>query len=46
MPGQKEAPLLIGYCIGSTGYVAMFEIADGTSVIIGAVRHQREDDYH
>ena len=31
---------------GSTGYVVMFEIADGTRVIIGAVRHQREDDYH
>jgi plasmid stabilization system protein ParE len=31
---------------GSTGYVALFEIVDSDSVIIGAVRHQREDDYH
>ena len=31
---------------GNTGYVAVFEIVDGRTVIIGAVRHQREDDYH
>ena len=31
---------------GHTGYVALFEIADGRTVIIGAIRHQREDDYH
>ena len=31
---------------GRTGYVVLFEIVDSTSVIIGAVRHQREDDYH
>jgi plasmid stabilization system protein ParE len=31
---------------GSTGYVAVFEIVDGKTVIIGAVRHQREDDCH
>lgn len=31
---------------GRSGYVAMFEIVDGNSVIVGAVRHQREDDYH
>ncbi|MFW2354168.1 type II toxin-antitoxin system RelE/ParE family toxin [Hydrogenophaga sp.] len=31
---------------GRSGYVALFEIVDGTSVIVGAVRHQREDDYH
>lgn len=31
---------------GSTGYVALFEIVDSATVIIGAVRHQREDDYH
>lgn len=31
---------------GNTGYVALFEIVDGRTVIIGAVRHQREDDYH
>ena len=31
---------------GSSGYVALFEIVDSNSVIIGAIRHQREDDYH
>ena len=31
---------------GSSGYVAMFEVVDGNTVIIGAIRHQREDDYH
>jgi plasmid stabilization system protein ParE len=31
---------------GSAGYVALFEIVDSATVIIGAVRHQREDDYH
>lgn len=31
---------------GSTGYVALFEIVDSKTVIIGAIRHQREDDYH
>ncbi len=31
---------------GAAGYVALFEIDDGTTVTILAVRHQREDDYH
>ena len=31
---------------GATGYVALYEIVDDRTVIIGAVRHQREDDYH
>lgn len=31
---------------GNTGYVALFEIVNSNTVIIGAVRHQREDDYH
>lgn len=31
---------------GAAGYVALFEIEDGTTVTILAVRHQREDDYH
>jgi len=31
---------------GTTGYVALFEIRGNQQVIIGAVRHQREDDYH
>jgi mRNA-degrading endonuclease RelE of RelBE toxin-antitoxin system len=30
---------------GSSGYVMLFEIDDASTVIILAVRHQREDDY-
>ncbi len=31
---------------GGAGYVALFEICESRLVIIGAVRHQRESDYH
>ena len=31
---------------GHTGYVALFEIAGSNEVIVCAVRHQLEDDYH
>ena len=31
---------------GSSGYVALYEIQDGKTVNILAVRHQLEDDYH
>ena len=31
---------------GRTGYVALFEIVDSNTIIIGAIRHQLEDDYH
>lgn len=31
---------------GAQGYVALFEIVDARTVVIGAVRHQRESDYH
>ena len=31
---------------GATGYVALFEIRDAQMVFVGAVRHQRESDYH
>ena len=31
---------------GHTGFVALFEIIDHKTVAIGAIRHQREDDYH
>jgi plasmid stabilization system protein ParE len=31
---------------GGAGYVALYEIQDATHVIILAVRHQLEDDYH
>lgn len=31
---------------GSSGYVALFEIEDSSTVTILAIRHQREEDYH
>lgn len=31
---------------GADGYVALFEVVDASTVLIGAVRHQRESDYH
>lgn len=31
---------------GTSGYVALFEIEDDTTVTILAIRHQREDDFH
>ena len=31
---------------GRSGYVALFEIEDESTVSVVAVRHQREDDYH
>lgn len=31
---------------GHAGYVALFEIVDDETVVVGAVRHQREDDFH
>ena len=43
-----ESPFLRELVIpfGATGYVALFEIAGPDRVVIAAVRHQREDDYH
>lgn len=31
---------------GRTGYVALFEIENASDVVVVAVRHQLEDDYH
>lgn len=31
---------------GRSGYVALFEVVGSTEVIVCAVRHQLEDDYH
>jgi len=31
---------------GATGYVALYEIAGPTTVVVLAVRHQSEEDYH
>jgi plasmid stabilization system protein ParE len=36
--------LIVG--LGSTGYVALYEILPGRAVRVLAIRHQREEDYH
>ncbi len=43
-----DNPFLRGLLIpfGSAGYVALFEIDSASTVIILAVRQQREEDYH
>ena len=41
-PTRRE--LIIPF--GSTGYVALYEIASASTVVVLAVRHQREEDYH
>jgi len=39
-----ERELVIPF--GGTGYVALFEIDSTEEVVVTALRHQREDDYH
>ena len=41
-PTRRE--LIIPF--GATGYVAVYEIAGPSSVVLLAARHQREEDYH
>lgn len=41
-PAQRE--LIIPF--GATGYVALFEVVSPANVVVLAVRHQREEDYH
>ena len=41
-PTQRE--LIIPF--GSSGYVALYEIVSASKVVVLAVRHQREEDYH
>lgn len=41
-PAQRE--LIIPF--GGTGYVALYEIVSTSKVMVLAVRHQREEDYH
>ena len=41
-PAQRE--LIIPF--GGTGYVALYEIVSPSKVVVLAVRHQREEDYH
>ncbi len=41
-PHERE--LIIPF--GGSGFVALFHILDAQSVVVSALRHQREDDYH
>ena len=41
-PAQRE--LIIPF--GGTGYLALHEIVSASKVVMLAVRHQREEDYH
>lgn len=41
---RLERELVIPF--GASGYVALFHIASDAEVIVSAIRHQREDDYH
>jgi plasmid stabilization system protein ParE len=41
-PTRRE--LIIPF--GASGYVALYEIVNASSVLVLAVRHQREQDYH
>ena len=41
-PAQRE--LIIPF--GGTGYVALFEIVSASTVVVLALRHQSEEDYH
>ena len=41
-PAQRE--LIMPF--GGTGYVALYEIVSASKVVVLAVRHQLEEDYH
>jgi plasmid stabilization system protein ParE len=43
-PGPFVRELVIPF--GRSGYVALFDIQGSEDVVIAAVRHQREEDYH
>lgn len=44
--GLSAATRELVITFGSSGYVALFEITDASTVTVLAVRHQRESDYH
>ena len=44
--GKNSARRELIIPFGATGYVAIYEIAGPSSVVVLAVRHQREEDYH
>jgi len=41
---RLERELVIPF--GASGYVALFRIISEQEVVVAAIRHQREDDYH
>jgi plasmid stabilization system protein ParE len=41
---RLERELVIPF--GASGYVAVFRIISEREVVVAAIRHQREDDYH
>lgn len=41
---RLERELVIPF--GSSGYVALFHIVSDHEIVVSAIRHQREDDYH
>jgi len=42
--GPRLRELIISF--GASGYVALFEIDNATTVTVLALRHQREEDFH
>jgi plasmid stabilization system protein ParE len=43
-PDPRERELIIPF--GKSGYVALFHITGPGEIVVSALRHQREDDYH
>jgi plasmid stabilization system protein ParE len=41
---RLERELVIPF--GASGYVALFQVISEREVVVAAIRHQREDDYH
>lgn len=41
---RLERELVIPF--GASGYVALFHIIGEREIVVSAIRHQREDDYH
>jgi plasmid stabilization system protein ParE len=41
---RLERELVIPF--GSSGYVALFHVVSEHQIVVSAIRHQREDDYH
>jgi plasmid stabilization system protein ParE len=44
-PGDNSFARELLISFGAGGYVALFEIIDSKTVVVGAIRHQREGDY-